>query len=258
MILKQVAIVAAEDTRRTRVLLDEIGATPRTVISLADHNEAERTQRVLGWLAQGESVALVSDAGTPLVSDPGYELVRAAFGAGIRLEPIPGPSAVMAALSVSPLPVDRFHFEGFLPAKASQRRKRLEALAYLDVSVVCFEAARRIADMLADVADVIGAERRVFLAKELTKIHERFALDAAAALARAARDDPEFALGEYVVVIAPDDRESTGLDDAGRRLVRVLCDELPRAQAARLAARALGVPKAVTYAFAEGLKTGGE
>jgi len=254
MILKQVAIVAAEDTRRTRVLLDEIGAAPRQLISLADHNEAERSERVLRLLAAGDDVALVSDAGTPLISDPGYELVRAAFAAGVKLEPIPGPSAVMAALSVSPLPVERFYFEGFLPSKASHRRRRLEALAHLDVSLVCFEAARRLADALADIAAVMGAERRVYLAKELTKIHERLTAGSAGALAQTAQSDPEFALGEYVVVIAPDVRATTTLSDAGRQLIRTLCEELPRAQAARLAARALGVPKAVAYDFAESLK----
>jgi 16S rRNA (cytidine1402-2'-O)-methyltransferase len=258
MILKQVAIVAAEDTRRSRVLLDEIGAAPKQLISLADHNETERTRRVLRWLEEGRDVALVSDAGTPLISDPGYELVRAAFETGIRVEPIPGPSAVMAALSVSPLPVERFFFEGFLPAKASKRRGRLEELAHLDVSLVCFEAARRIAATLADVAEVMGNERRVFLAKELTKIHERLAVGPAGALALEAREDPEFALGEYVVVIAPRDARSDALTEDGRRLIRTLCDELPRAQAARVAARALGVPKAVAYGYAEQLKDRGE
>jgi len=245
--------VAAEDTRRSRVLLSEIGASPRQLLSLADHNETERTEQVLELLRCGEDVALVSDAGTPLISDPGYELVRAVHRSGVRVVAIPGPSAVMAALSVSPIPVERFRFEGFLPSKAAQRRRRLRQLAHLDVTLVCFEAARRLGDMLDDVASVLGAERPVFLAKELTKLHERLIAGDAGSLAAAVPADPELGLGEYVVIIGASPTPEA-LTEEARRLVRALVDELPPAQAARIAARALDLPKATLYDYAVALK----
>jgi len=253
-ILKRVPTIAAEDTRRSRVLLAEIGASPARILSLADHNEGPRSLEVLDILQRGEDVALVSDAGTPLISDPGYELVREAHARSIPVVPVPGPSAVMAALSVSPLPVERFCFEGFLPAKSQQRRKRLVELAALDVSLVCFEAARRLPDLLNDVADVMGADRGVYLAKELTKIHERLLVGTAADLAAVVAEDTELTLGEYVVVIAAGATRTT-MDDAARRLVRALCEELPPAQAARLAAKALDLPKKPLYDYALSLKT---
>lgn len=252
-VLRQVPIVAAEDTRRSRVLLSEIGASPRLLISLAEHNESERAAQVLEWLRRGDDVALVSDAGTPLISDPGYTLVRAVHQAGIPIVAIPGPSAVMTALSVSPLPVERFRFEGFLPSKPGQRRRRLAELAHLDVTLVCFEAARRLADMLEDVAELLGPTRQVFLAKELTKLHERLLVGDAATLAAAVAADPELALGEYVVIIeaAP---AAGALSEDARRLVRALVEELSPAQAARIAARALDLPKSILYDYALTLK----
>jgi 16S rRNA (cytidine1402-2'-O)-methyltransferase len=172
-VLRRVAIVAAEDTRRSRVLLAHIGATPQRLLSFHDHNESARSGQLLALLQQGHDVALVSDAGTPLISDPGFELVRLVRSHGVRVVPIPGPSAVMAALSASSVPVDRFYFEGFLPARSEARRKRLAELVTLPVSVVFFEAARRVRATLAELAKIVSAQRQVLLAKELTKIHER-------------------------------------------------------------------------------------
>jgi 16S rRNA (cytidine1402-2'-O)-methyltransferase len=256
-VLKRVRTIAAEDTRRTRVLLADIGASPARLLSLADHNEGPRSAEVLDILQRGDDVALVSDAGTPLLSDPGFELVRAAHARGISVVPIPGPSAVAAALSVSPLPVDRFRFEGFLPAKPQQRRKRLLELAAADVSIVCFEAARRLGEMIADVADLLGADRPVYLAKELTKVHERLLYGTAASLAERVAADPELALGEYVVVVAPA-AARTSLDETARRFVRVLCEELAPTQAARLAAKAFGLPKQSLYDYAMTLREADE
>jgi 16S rRNA (cytidine1402-2'-O)-methyltransferase len=255
-ILRRVAMVAAEDTRRSRVLLAELGAAPRELMSLANHNETERTARVLRVLESGADVALVSDAGTPLVSDPGFELVRAAHARGITVVPIPGPSALIAALSVSPLPVERFHFEGFLSARSPQRRRRLAELAGLDVALVCFETARRLGAFLADVIDVMGPQRAIYLAKELTKIHERLLVGSAAELLRRLEVEDELVRGEFVAVIAPA-AQAAALTDDGRRLVRILCEELSPAQAARLAAAFLGLPKSVLYEYAMAQKPTG-
>lgn len=236
------------------MLLAEIGAAPGRILSLADHNEGPRSAEVLDILQRGEDVALVSDAGTPLISDPGFELVREAHARQIPVVPVPGPSAVITALSVSPLPVERFWFEGFLPAKPQQRRKRLVELAALDISLVCFEAARRLPELLAEVVDVMGPDRNVYLAKELTKIHERLLTGTARELHDRVADDPDLRLGEYVVVIAAGGARAT-MDDAARRLVRALCEELSPAQAARLAAKALDLPKKPLYDYALSLKS---
>lgn len=236
------------------MLLAEIGAAPGRLLSLADHNEGPRSAEVLDILQRGEDVALVSDAGTPLISDPGFELVREAHAREIPVVPVPGPSAVIAALSVSPLPVERFWFEGFLPARPQQRRKRLVELSDLDVSLVCFEAARRLPELLADVVDVMGPDRNVYLAKELTKIHERLLSGVARELQDRVAGDPDLLLGEYVVVIAAGAARVT-MDAAARRLVRALCEELSPAQAARLAAKALDLPKKPLYDYALSLKS---
>lgn len=248
-VLRGVGIVAAEDTRRSRVLLAAIGATPSQLLSLGNHNESASSEGVLTLLLAGADVALVSDAGTPLVSDPGFELVRAAFNAGVTVVPIPGVSAVTAALSVCPLPVSRFQFEGFLPAKSGQRQGRLAALADTAVALVCFESARRLADTLADIVTVMG-DRQVFLAKEISKIHETFLVGSASELGARAVAERDFARGEYVLVIAPDARADESLSTAARALIRHLCDELPPSQAARIAARSLGIAKAQAYEFA--------
>src|SRR5262249_39538651 len=142
-VLRTVGIIAAEDTRRSGVLLAHIGAKPDRLLSLHDHNEDERSSQLIAFLQRGHSVAVVSDAGTPLISDPGFELVRRVSAAGLPIVPIPGASALTAVLSVSPVPIERFMFEGFLPARANARRKRLEELQHSSVAIVFFEAARR-------------------------------------------------------------------------------------------------------------------
>jgi 16S rRNA (cytidine1402-2'-O)-methyltransferase len=251
-VLKTVPIVAAEDTRRSRHLLTHLGASPERILSLHDHNESARTAVILGILEGGSDVALVSDAGTPLLSDPGFELVRAAHAAGIEVVPIPGPSALMAAISVSPVPVDRFFFEGFLPSRRAQRRRRLVELDELGVSVVFFESPRRMSETLNDLGEVLGWERELVVAKELTKIHERIESGTVRALAELGNG--LLGKGEFVCVVP---RANDGIADLGaaaRRLMQVLCEELSPAQAARLAAKATRVQRGELYDYAMRLR----
>jgi 16S rRNA (cytidine1402-2'-O)-methyltransferase len=249
-VLKAVGIVAAEDTRHSRVLLAHIGAAPGQVLSLHEHNEVSRSPQLLELLQQGHDVALVSDAGTPLISDPGFELVRLARANGIRVVPIPGPSAVMAVLSASSLPVDRFYFEGFLPARAEARHKRLAELASLTVSVVFFEAARRLRATLQDLKDVIEPDRQVLLAKELTKIHERIESGSIAELLARLDEGEFFDAGEFVCMLGPPPTVPAADADLVATVMRVLCDELPPAQAARIGARITARPRRELYQYA--------
>lgn len=217
-------------------------------MSLHDHNEAARTNELLGALNAGTDVALISDAGTPLLSDPGFELVRAAHAADIEVVPVPGPSALMAAVSTSPLPVDRFVFEGFLPAREAQRRRRLAELDELGLSVVFFESPRRIAATLADLGQVLGWDREMVIAKELTKIHERIESGTVRRLSELG--DAVFGRGELVCVLAAADGGAPAFGGSVRRLMHALCDELAPAQAARIAARATGLSRASLYDYA--------
>ena len=217
--LKEVDLVACEDTRHTRRLLDHYGID-KPAISYHEHNEDNRAVSLLERLLAGSNVALVSDAGTPLINDPGYRLVTAAVGAGVRVVPIPGPSAILAALTASGLPTDSFYFGGFVPQKQGARRKMLEALSRLDCTLVFYEAPHRILETLQDIGNVY-AEREVVLTRELTKLHEEFLRGTGLALFRimeqrgvpkgemtlvigkplpaAADDRPvELAVGEYV------------------------------------------------------------
>lgn len=200
-VLAGVDFVAAEDTRRTARLLNALG-TARPLISLHEHNEAERTPAIVRRLLGGESAALVSDAGTPLVSDPGYRLVRAAQQAGIGVVPIPGPSAVTTALSGAGLATDRFVFEGFLPARGPARRKRIAELAREPRTLVFFEAPHRLSAMLADCAAGFGAAREAALARELTKLHESIRRAPLGELVQAVAAGDEPALGECVVLVS--------------------------------------------------------
>jgi 16S rRNA (cytidine1402-2'-O)-methyltransferase len=245
-VLRGVAMIAAEDTRRTRVLLDALGVKGPQMVALHAHNEANALARVIVALQEGHDVALVSDAGTPLVSDPGFELVRACWAEGLKVIPVPGPSSLMAVLSVCPLPVGRFRFEGFLPARDAQRRERLRALAAEQAAVVFFEAPHRVAACLADLADLVP-ERQIMLGREMTKLHEQYVCGTAGELL--ARLEAAGQLrGEFVVVL-------TGAGDStipadARHTMRILAQELPPAQAARLGAELLGRSKRELYALA--------
>ena len=235
--LAEVDFVAAEDTRHTGRLLSHLGVKTRQ-IALHEHNEARATAAVIEHLKGGKSVALVSDAGTPLVSDPGYRLVRAAHDNGITVAPVPGPSAVTAALSVSGLPTDRFAFEGFPPAKQAARRKWLQARAADERTLVFFEAVHRIAATLADMADVFGADREAFLGRELTKLHEQCVVANLGEL-RDAVGGGIASKGEFVVAVSGASGPA-GTSLEVDRLLAELLELVPARQAAAIAARITG------------------
>ncbi|WP_448243304.1 16S rRNA (cytidine(1402)-2'-O)-methyltransferase [Pseudoxanthomonas mexicana] len=245
-VLRSVAAICAEDTRRSGQLLAHFGvSTP--LVALHEHNEDALAQRVVDRLLAGESLALVSDAGTPLVSDPGFRLVRAARAAGVRVSPLPGACAAIAALSVAGLPSDRFAFEGFLPAKASARRDQLQRLAGETRTLVFYESSHRIAESLADMRAAFGADRPAVLARELTKLFETV-LDGTLADLQARVDvDENQRKGEFVVMVqgAGDDREARLSE--GRRIYAMLNEHLPPSTAAKLAAEITGAPRKELY-----------
>ena len=247
-ILAGASVVAAEDTRHSGRLLRELGLE-RPLVSLHEHNERGRVAELVGRLQSGESVALVSDAGTPLVSDPGYLLVAAAVEAGIAVAPVPGPSAAIAALSASGLPCDRFCFEGFLPARAAARRQRLAELAAEARTLVLYEAPHRIAECLADLAAACGPGRRGCVARELTKKFETFYRGTLGELAARAGSDADMARGESVVIVEgapPAEPGAAELDN----MLAVLLRHLPPSAAAAAAASLAGVRRADAYARA--------
>jgi 16S rRNA (cytidine1402-2'-O)-methyltransferase len=242
-VLSDCALVAAEDTRHTGVLLKHFGIqTPQ--LSLHDHNEHHRAPEVIEKLRHGASVALVSDAGTPAISDPGFELVRAVAAAGFEIIAIPGPCAAIAALSIGALPTDRFCFEGFLPARGAARRKRLQSLATEERTLVLYEAPHRVRETLEDCAAVFGDERSATVAREITKMHEMTYRGSLRELLARAGADADFGRGEIVLVIAgvpqklaDEDCGADGHGGALDRVLKVLLAELPLKQAARLAAQ---------------------
>ena len=244
--LKQVAAVCAEDTRHTRPLLAHYGID-KPLIALHDHNEEAIADKVVARLLGGESLALVSDAGTPLVSDPGFKLVRAARAAGVRVSPIPGACAAIAALSVAGLPSDRFAFEGFLPAKSSGRRERLARLAGATATLVFYESSHRIEESLADMVAIFGADRPAVLARELTKLFETVLDGDLAALLAQVQADPNQRRGEFVVMVqgAADDQAAQIAE--GRRLYAKLNEHLSPSTAAKLAAELSGAPRKALY-----------
>lgn len=237
-------ILACEDTRVTRVLLDRYGIRQRP-IAYHEHNAAEAGPRLIEALAGGRSVALVSDAGTPLVSDPGFRLVEQAQAAGIRVVPIPGPSAVLAALTASGLPSDAFLFAGFLPVKDGQLRTRLSQFVATPATLIFFESPRRLADTLVAMAEVLGNERRAAIGRELTKTFEEMRTGTLAELA-AHYADAATPKGEIVVCIAPSEEKADAPEDIDRLLVS-LAAEMPASKAAAEAARMTGQPKQALY-----------
>ena len=245
-VLAEVAAICAEDTRRSGQLLAHFGiATP--LLALHEHNEQQLAQRLVARLLAGDSLALVSDAGTPLVSDPGYRLVQAARAAGIRVSPVPGPCALIAALSVAGLPSDRFAFEGFLPAKASARRERLAALAGETRTLVFYESAHRIEESLADLCAAFGGERPAVLARELTKLFETVLDGTLANLQSRVQADPDQRKGEFVLVVQGMGEDADAKLAEGRRVHAILARQLPPSAAAKLAAEITGAPRKTLY-----------
>lgn len=244
--LRKVAVIAAEDTRHTRPLLQHLGIdTP--LVALHDHNERTAVDALVERLRQGDDVALVSDAGTPLISDPGFRLVRAVRAAGLKASPVPGPSAVVAALSVAGLPSDRFIFEGFLPAKGGARRSRLTELAGESRTLIFYESSHRIVECLEDMREVFGADREAVMARELTKLFETVLGAPLGELVERVTADPNQQKGEFVVMVAgreagEDERLAEGL-----RVFGILKEELPPAKAAKLAAAITGAPRKALY-----------
>jgi len=243
-------LIAAEDTRRTATLLKSVGIDT-ALVSLHEHNESQRVPSLLARLAAGDTVALVSDAGTPLLSDPGFELVQRSVQAGFEVSVIPGPSAITAALAVAALPTDRFCFEGFLPPRERERRAALAALAHERRTLVFFEAPHRIGAALADMAAELGADRPAVLARELTKAHETIYRGTLQELAARAREDVNVARGEITLVVHGAARAAAGVDEQLlRRTVDVLAKELPPGRVAAVAAQLTGATRAKAYALA--------
>lgn len=258
-VLGRVAAVAAEDTRHTGNLLNALGIS-RPLVSLHEHNERERVPALIARLQAGEDIAIVSDAGTPLVSDPGFHLVRAAAEAGIEVLAVPGACALVAALSIAGLPTDRFCFEGFLPARASARRSRLAELAQETRTLVFYEAPQRLTDFLADAAAACGDGRRAVIARELTKLHERVYHGTLAELALRSREDADLRRGEIVVVVAG--AEKAAQEDGAEigRVLHILLKSMSPSRAAALAAEITGASRNDCYqrALQLGRGTGGE
>lgn len=243
-VLAEVDLIAAEDTRHTGRLLSSFGIkTPQ--LALHEHNEAEIVEVLLARLEEGASVALVSDAGTPLISDPGYRLVRAARARGITVSPVPGPNAAVAALSVAGLPTDRFCFEGFLPRRNKARRERLGALKREARTMIFYASVHRVRETLEECVDAFGATRPAFLGRELTKLHEQGTTAPLGELLAMLEDGGIPPKGEFVLVVGGAATGAAPGEDAAReaaeeRLLRALAVELPASRAAAVAAAVTG------------------
>jgi 16S rRNA (cytidine1402-2'-O)-methyltransferase len=245
-VLKQVSLIAVEDSRHSGRLLQAHGvATP--MLAVHEFNERQRTEGLLDRVAAGESIALISDAGTPLISDPGFQLVRRAHQRGLVVVPVPGPSAAIAALSAAGLPSDRFAFEGFLPARRSARIAALQKLQREPRTLIFYEAPHRILESVQDLVECFGESREVTLARELTKTHETIRQTTLGGLAAFVAEDANQQRGEIVLVVAGYERKGTELDGEVLRLLSILLEELPLKQAAALVARVTGLAKGEIY-----------
>lgn len=257
-LLNQVDLIAAEDTRHSGNLLRHLGIR-QTLLSLHEHNEEQQLERLFAELLQGRSVALISDAGTPLVSDPGYRLVQAAHARGVPVSPVPGASSVVAALSAAGLPTDRFSFEGFLPAKQAARQKALVALAQDPRTLVFFESPRRVVETLTDMVAAFGADREAAVARELTKAFETIRQQPLGELLAWLTTEPGQQRGEFVLLVAGYRASEQGQDVQGaERMLRILLAELPVRQAVQLAGELTGLPRNQLYDLALRLRQSGD
>jgi 16S rRNA (cytidine1402-2'-O)-methyltransferase len=245
-ILSEADLIAAEDTRHSRVLLSHYNITT-SMQALHEHNESQLVERMLGRIADGQAIALISDAGTPLISDPGFRLVRAAKEAGLPVYTVPGPSAITAALSVAGLPPDRFAFEGFLPSKASARKKELQALCHETRTLVFFESSHRIEAAIADMTDVFGEQRLVAVCRELTKKFETVLRVPLAEMKMALAEDSNQSRGEFVVVVDGYEGSEDAALSSAHEMALALLEYLPASQAARVAAQLNDVPRRKVY-----------
>lgn len=254
-ILAAVDLICAEDTRNSGALLAHFGLH-RPMQALHDHNEDALCARLIQRLRAGDTLALISDAGTPLISDPGFALVRAARAAGVSIIAVPGACAAIAALSISGLPSDRFVFEGFLPAKSAARRARLQSLSRETRSLIFYESSHRILECVDDITAVFGAERPLVLARELTKLYEQSHGSTAAGIATWLREDAQRLRGEFVLMAGGAPQDTDGPQAEGERLLRLLLAELPASRAARLASAYSGAARKPLYELALSLKPG--
>lgn len=253
-VLRAADAVAAEDTRQTAKLLDALGIR-QSLISYHDHNEQQRAAQLLARLQRGDNLALVSDAGTPLISDPGYRLVRACQQAGVRVIPVPGASALLAALAVAGLPTDRFVFEGFLPSKGGGRQAALRRLAAGEATSVIYEAPHRILSLLDELLQLAGEEREAVLCRELTKQFETVLPGTLGTLRAAVAADSNQQRGEIVLLLAP--AAAQVQDEAAlRELARLLLTELPASRAAKVLAAWSGRKRSDVYAWLEATQPG--
>lgn len=248
-ILKQVNQIAAEDTRHAATLLKHFSINKPT-ISLHDFNERQRVKIIMDRLNLGEDIAIISDAGTPLISDPGFLLVREAKAQGIQVVPIPGASAAIAALSVAGLPTDRFIFEGFLPPKSAARRERLSTLLHEPRTMIFYEAPHRMLEALQDILHVFGPERIVVIARELTKVHESVLKDEIKNLVNYIETHPSEQRGEVVIIMAGSDEVADQSTFKASEVLAILLEELPLKQASALASKITGERKNVLYKMA--------
>lgn len=256
-ILSEVDLIAAEDTRHSAKLLRHFGIGTKTE-AIHEHNERSQVPRLVEILNGGKSIAFITDAGTPLVSDPGFHLVRAARQAGIRVVPVPGACAAIAALSAAGLPSDRFVFEGFPPAKSAARRAVFETLHAETRTLIFYESPHRILESLKDMSEVFGGAREVVLAREITKQFETIHSGNLAELLEWVGRDANQQLGEFVILIHGVPRvERESVDEEAERVLQILLEELPVSQAAVLAARITGLKKNKLYEYALTLKKGG-
>ena len=245
-VLQAVDMIAAEDTRHSRTLLNHYEiSTP--VISFHEHSGESVAVALAERIMQGERIALISDAGTPLVSDPGYQLVRAVQALDMPVVPLPGPCAAITALSAAGLPTHSFQFVGFLPAKQKARRSRLDALKSSESTIILYEAPHRILDLLDDIEDVLGAPREVCIARELTKTFETVRRDTVAIIRDWVKGDANQQRGEFVVMIAPDTQKGEGVSDEAFNLLRALSNELPPRKAAQIVADHYGLKSRDLY-----------
>lgn len=254
-VLSTVDLIAVEDTRHSRPLLQMLAITT-PLLALHEHNEQKLVGRLVDQLTAGDTIALISDAGTPLISDPGFPLVRACRQAGVRVVPVPGPSALICALSAAGLPTDRFLFEGFPARSGPARREQFRRLKDEGMTLIFYESSHRIVNSLVDMAAVFGEDRPAVIARELTKLHETILSQSLGSLVQLLSQDPNQQKGEFVVLVAGAIQDQETIDPDAQRTLEILLQEMPTKKAAALAAKITGVKKNRLYQKALELQEG--